>query len=125
MSTIKIVRGDTRPTIIASLTDKATGLPVDLTGATVKMYLRQVGQTTLKDTLTGTLLLGKREDDGSIDTDPPYNIAGAGGRVQFQPGATTFNTAGRFEGEFEVTFSDGGISTTYDKQKFLVRDDLD
>ena len=36
-STIKLVKDDTGPPIIASITDKNTGLPIDLTGATVVM----------------------------------------------------------------------------------------
>ena len=124
-SKIKMVKDDTGPPIIASITDENTGLPIDLTGATVVMFFRAVGGTTIKSTLTGTLLIGRVKADGkNIDTAAPYNIAGAGGRVSFALGATTLDTAGEYEGEIQYTIPAGTIQTVYEKYNFTVRADF-
>lgn len=131
-SKIKLVKDDTGPPIIASITDKNTvtqanpfGAPIDLTGATVVMFFREIGSTTIKSTLTGTLLTGRVLADGiTVDTAAPYNVAGAGGRVSFAFGATTLDTAGEFEGEIQITKADATIQTVYDKYKFTVRADF-
>lgn len=124
-STIKLVKDDTGPPIIASITDKNTGLVIDLTGATVVMFFRQVGETTIKDTLTGTLLTGRLKADGiNIDLAAPYDVAGAGGRVSFALNATTLDTSGNFEGEIQITYADTTVQTVYEKYKFTVRADF-
>lgn len=132
-SKIKLVKDDTGPPIIAAITDKnqittanPRGVPISLVGATVVMFFREVGSTTIKDTLTGTLLTGRLKADGvNIDTDAPYDVAGAGGRVSFAFNATTLDTAGEFEGEIQITFSSPtSIQTVYEKYKFTVRADF-
>lgn len=128
----KLVKDDTGPPIVVALTDENTpttnnprGLPIDLTGATAVMFFRAVGSTTLKDTLTGTLLTGRLKADGiSIDLAAPYNVAGAGGRVSFAMSATTLNTAGEYEGEIQITFPGAIIQTVYKKEKFTIRADF-
>lgn len=129
---IKLVKDDTGPPIVASITNKNVvtstnplGVPINLTGATVVMFFRAVGSTTIKSTLTGTLLTGRVQSDGiTIDTAAPYNVAGAGGRVSFAFQATTLDTAGEFEGEIQITNADTTIQTVYDKYKFTVRADF-
>lgn len=123
-SKILLVQNDTRPLIVVSLTDDETGLPVELIGATAKLYFRAVGSTSLKDTLNGQLLAGIVLEDGSIDSAAPYNVPGSGGRLQFPFNLTTLDAAGAFEGEIEVTFADAGVVTLYDKLKFKVREDI-
>lgn len=105
---IKLVRGDTRPQVKLTLTDETTGLPIDITGATVLMKFRAVGSTTLVDTLTGTV------------------INGAAGVVVIPWNPTTLAVdAGDYEGEVEVTYSSGqGVQTVYDLLKFKVREDF-
>lgn len=103
---ILLVQGDTLPTPVVTLYDEITGNTIDLTGATVRMLFREVGSDTLKATLTGVLM-----------DDPP----GSAGRVTFSFG-DSLDTAGSFEGEFEVTFPGGAIQTTYAKQKFKIRE---
>lgn len=123
-SKIQLVKGDTRPIIVASCTDEKTKAPIDLTGATAKLLFRATNSTTLKDTLTGTLLAGIEKSDGSISYTSPYDVAGSGGRVQFPMNANTLDTAGNFEGEIELTFADGGKQTVYKKLQFVVRGDF-
>lgn len=122
---IKLVQGDTKPALVLSLTDETTGNPIGLTNSTVRMYFRAVGSSTVLATLTGYLLVGRVNSDGTIDSASPYNTLGAGGRVQFLWGSTDLNQdAGDYEGEIEITFADGTIQTVYDVLKFKLRKDF-
>ena len=105
---IKLVQNDARPVIVCTLTDEVTGDPIVITGATPRMKLRPVGSDTLQATLTGAV------------TD------GANGVVAFYPALTPemLTVAGDFEGEIEVTFSDGNVQTVYELLKFKVREDF-
>ena len=119
--TIKLVTGDTKPTLSIQIRDAATAAsgktldendettwaPVNLTGATVKLRIRALGETTVKSTLTCSVTDGT---NGKVATDCPTG---------------TLSTAGTFEGEIEVTDSSGGIQTVYDLVKLQVRSDFD
>lgn len=106
---IKLVQGDTRPTLICTLTDDTTGDPIALTGATVRLKFRQVGATVLTATIIGSV------------TNP------TGGVVAFYwssvPTALD-GPPGEYEGEIEIQFSDGTIQTVYDPLKFKLREDF-
>lgn len=122
---IKLVQGDTKPALVVSLTDETSGAPIGLNTTTVRMYFRAVGSETVLATLVGILLVGKVNEDGSIDSNAPYNNAGAGGRVQFLWGSTDLNQdAGDYEGEIEITYADGTKQTVYDLLKFKLRKDF-
>ena len=126
MSTrIRLVRGDTKPIIIVSLTDDTTGDPIGVNSATVRMYFRATGDQNILATIVGNLLPGRVNTDGSIDTASPYDTPGAGGRVQFvwQPGNLD-QEAGSYEGEIEITNADGSVQTVYDLLKFKLREDF-
>jgi hypothetical protein len=105
---IKLVQNDTRPVIVCTLTDDVTGAPIVITGATPRLKVRPVGSTTLQATLTGAV------------TD------GVNGVVAFYPALTPemLDTAGDFEGEIEITFSDNTVQTLYDILKFKIREDF-
>lgn len=105
---IKLIQGDVnRPQVQATLTDESTEIAVDITGATAVMKFRQVGATTLQDTITGFIPVG---------TD---------GVVIFPMSATAMSgSAGDYEGEIQVTFSNGGVQTVYDLLKFKMREDF-
>lgn len=106
---IKLVQGDTKPALVCSITDETSGDPIALTGATVRLKFRAVGSSNLTATLTGTV------------TDAPN------GQVAFYPAsapAMLQGEAGDYEGEIEITFSDGTIQTVYDLLKFKVREDF-
>lgn len=119
-TTLKLVSGDTLPTIRITIRDASTAAsgqtldpddpttwnPVDLTGATVVMRVRQIGSDTLSDILGGTL------------TDA------ANGVVTFTFTSNTLVTAGLYEAEIEVTTVGGGVFTVYDLIKLDVRDDF-
>jgi len=119
--TLKLVTGDTLPELTFTLKDSQTAAsgktldendsttwaPINVSGASVKLRLRELGSTTVKSTLTCTVTDGS---NGKVATDFP---------------AGTLDTAGTFEGELEITFSSGGIQTVYDLIKFKVRSDFD
>jgi hypothetical protein len=50
---------------------------------------------------------------------------GAAGTVVTNFPTGTLDTAGTFEGEIEITFSNGGIQTVHDLVKLKVRSDFD
>jgi hypothetical protein len=119
--TLKLVTGDTLPELTFTLKDSQTAAsgktldendsttwaPINVSGASVKLRLRELGSTTVKSTLTCTVTDGS---NGKVATDFP---------------AGTLDTAGTFEGELEVTFASGGIQTVHDLIKFKVRSDFD
>ena len=122
---IKLVQGDTKPAIIVSLTDETSGVPLGLNGSTPQLLFRAVGSSQVLVTLTGTLLVGRLLEDGSVDSTAPYDTLGAGGRVQFNWGAGDLNQdAGDYEGEIQITFGDGTVQTVYDLMKFKLRQDF-
>lgn len=106
---IKLVQGDTRPAIVCTLTDDATGNPLALTGATVELKFRAVGDISLTATVNGAV------------TDAPNGV------VAFYPAsapAMLLGEPGDYEGEIEITFSDGQVQTVYDVLRFKVRGDF-
>lgn len=119
--TINLVVGDTLPELTITLkdsnkaaigstldeADSSTWRPINLTGSTVRLRIRQLGETTVKATLTCTVT---EPIDGKVTTDFPSG---------------TLDTAGIFEGEVEITNSAGGIQTVNDLIKFKIRDDFD
>lgn len=113
---ILLVQGDTEP-LRLSITDPATGLPVDLSAAatTVLFKMRPVpvgGEVvTIKATVTCSKLAGIVQDDGSLNTAAPYNVPGSGGVCLVPWGPTDLDTAGEFEAEVEITFDTGRVKT--------------
>lgn len=104
---IKLVQGDTRPTLVCTITDENTGDPVGLDGATVIMKFREVGSETVKDTLTGIV------------------TNAATGQVIFNWTPTALDgEPGFYEGEISITFSDSTVQTVYDVIKFNLRKDF-
>lgn len=118
---IKLVKGDTGPTLYLSLTNEQTGAVIDLTGASLVFRFGPAGDSTIKETLAMGLATGIVLEDGSVSTAPPYNVAGAGGRCFIQWSPTALDTEGEFEGEVEITFPDGTIQTVYDIFRLKVR----
>lgn len=120
--TINVVAGDTKPEVNLTLKDKntaASGMTldpddsdtwevIDLSGATVRVYFRALGGSEILDTLNCTLVSG-----------------GSGGQCFMVWNSDTLDVdAGTYEGEIEITFSDGNVLTIFDKLKFKVRADF-
>lgn len=81
-------QGDTGYPITATL--KANGVPVDLTGSSVAISLRNRATQTLKVTAAGCTI-----------TSP------TGGQVSYQPLSTDVDTPGSYDVEFRQTRGDG------------------
>jgi hypothetical protein len=106
---IKLVQGDTLPSIKLTLTDPTSGAVIDVSNEStvVNVYFRAVGGTTVLSTLACT-----KETDG---TD---------GEVRFDFSGGALNVpAGPYEGEIEINFN-GNLQTVYEKLKFSVREDF-
>lgn len=106
---IKLVQGDTRPTLVCTITDENNGTPIGLTGATVRMKFRAAGDTTVRSVLTGTIANAAAGEVAFFWAQDPTALSG---------------DPGDYEGEIEITFSDGQIQTVYDLLKFKLREDF-
>lgn len=116
--TIYLVQGDTLPQMKVTIRDKntaaagktldpddpATWSIVDLTGCTVRMRIRELGSTTVKETLTATI--------------PAPTL----GQAIFTFDSDTLDTAGTFEAEVEYEVSGGGTQSVFDLIKLQVRE---
>lgn len=104
--TIRLVSGDSRPTITLTLSDDVSGDAFDLSAGTtvVRVYFRAAGSTTVLSTITCT------------KTDAANGVV----TFDFSGGVLTDLAAGLYEGEIEVDF-DGDTHTVYDPLKFRVR----
>jgi len=91
--TFYIGQNDTAAPITRDLKD-AFGAPVNVTGASVRFSMRVKPAGTVK-----------------VDAASATVVNGGIGRVRYTFSATNTNTADEYEGEFEVTFSDGSIQT--------------
>lgn len=103
---IKLVQGDTFPTVRLTLTDPVTGNAIYLADSTttVQVYFRKAGSTTVLSTIPCTKVSG-----------------GATGQVQFNFASGVLDVdPGAYEGEIEINF-DGQIQTVYELLKFSVR----
>ena len=117
ITTIELVQGDQLPEIEITLKDSNTAAagqtldaddpttfaPLLLTGGSVRLRIRQVGQTTLIDTILGTIT------DASA------------GKVTFILNTNTLSTTGVLEGEIEFTDANSRTQTVVDLVKFKVR----
>jgi hypothetical protein len=106
---IRLVRNDTRPAIVCTITDDKTGASIDITNAVVLLKFRAAGAETLTATVVGAV------------TDGPQ------GQVVFYPASAPEMLQGEpgdYQGEIEITFPDGQIQTVYDLLRFGVRQDF-
>ncbi|MAD26233.1 MAG: hypothetical protein CMO44_18905 [Verrucomicrobiales bacterium] len=106
---IKLVQGDSLPSIKLTLTDPTDGVALDLSDATtvVKVYFRAVGSAQVLSAITCTKVGG-----------------GTAGVVRFDFSGGVLNVPpGPYEGEIEISFA-GQLQTVYDKLKFFVREDF-
>ena len=106
---IKLVQGDTRPALVCTVTDENTGDPINIVGCTCRLKFREVGATTLKATLTGTVTDGAAGEVTFYWASDPNSLSG-------EPGD--------YEGEIEIEFTDGQVQTVYDVLKFKLREDF-
>lgn len=104
---IKLVKGDTKPALVCTITDENTGLPVSISNCSVKLKFRASGAETLTSTITGAV------------------VDGANGKVAFYwPTTALAGDAGDYEGEIEITYADGTVQTVYEILKFKLRQEF-
>jgi hypothetical protein len=106
---IRLVQGDTRPSLVTTLTDSTTGAAINITGATVRLKFRAAGSTSLQATLIGSVTDGANGVVVFYWSDEPTSLNG---------------DPGDYEGEIEITFSDTTVQTVYDLLKFKLRQDF-
>ncbi len=128
----RLVQNDQMPEVWLSLTDDITKDPIDVSdvGTAVYCYIREVGKKTIKATLVCDKLPGVviaiDDETGAqtISMAPPYDTLGRGGRVAIIWDEDTLDTAGTFQGEISVVFSDSRPMTWYDLLQFNVREEF-
>ena len=87
--------------------DPTTWAPLNITNVTtVRMKYRKIGSSTVLDTINFTRI-------------QPYTD----GKIIMDWGSTTLDDGfGDYEGEIEITYSDGKVLTVTDLFKFIVRE---
>jgi len=108
--TIKLVKGDSKPVIILTLSDDVTNSALDISSASITVSVRfALVNGTLLNTITCT----------KVNT-------GADGKVQFDFSGGILDNVdpGEYQGEIVVATSGAGTETVYDKLRFRVRDNL-
>lgn len=106
---IKLVQGDSRPSLVVTLTDKKTGIPLNLTGTSPVLKFREEGASELTrivpgavvDPVNGVCVFHWSEVPGILD-----------------------GPAGNYEGEIEITYEDTSIQTVFDQLYFYMREQL-
>lgn len=106
---IRLVRNDTRPQVELTITNDDNGDPTDLTGATVTLFMRAAGGSTLLLTRQAFI--------------PPETVEQGRAIVIWQVGDLDLEP-GVYEGEIEVVFNDFSRQTVYELLTFQVRGDI-
>ena len=120
--TINVVANDTKPEINLTLKDSATAVSgqtldpdvsstwaiIDITDPTVRVKFRSLGSSSILDTMTCIKIAPATNGNCYM----PWNTN------------TLAVAAGTYEGEIELTYTDGSILTLFDRLKFKVRDDF-
>lgn len=103
MSTFAIKRNDTSPSWVVTLTEAAG----NLSGATVNMHMKLPGASSAKVDAACTI------------------VDATAGTVRYDWSSGDTDTAGLYEAEFEVTYSDATVETFPNVGFFLVNVDGD
>lgn len=106
----EIARNDTRPKLVKQLLD-ATGSPVSLVGVIGIVFNMRRGTATKVSRATAAV--------STVD-DTGATVAATAGWAAYTWAASDTNTVGTYEGEFEVTFADGGIQTIPNPRKIRI-----
>lgn len=104
---IKLVQGDSRPSLVVTLTDKHTGFPINLTEASVVLKFREQGALIVTGIVPGSII------------DPP------GGICIFNWGSVPGildGTPGVYEGEIEITYQGTVTQSVYELIYFYLRE---
>lgn len=94
--TVELTQGDTAPDMVHIIHEQGNpNAPLDLTGASVQFQMR-------------------KPDDKRYTVNAPAEIVGdpSEGRVRYEWAANDLAVHGTYQGQYEVTYSDGKIQTT-------------
>lgn len=106
---INLVQGDTGPQIKATLTRADTGDAIDLSEATTRLHFRKANTSTNLFSLTNSA--------GTSDKE-------SGICIFVFSGSNLDLSAGDYQGEIEVVFSDSTRETVYELIEFNIREDI-
>lgn len=106
---IRLVKNDTGPQVQLTLTDDATGSPVNLSGATATLHLKSLA--------TGTTVLSRA-------LTIPGATASQGLAIIVWAAGDLNRTPGDYDGEVELVLATGLRQTVYDVLKFRIRDEF-
>ena len=120
--TINLVQGDTKPQLNFTLRDSTTAIVtnpvtildkddsstwiiIDISGVAIELKFRAINSTTVLSTINCSIVSGA-----------------AGTCYMIWPAGVLDVAAGIYEGELQLTMSDGTVQTVYDKLKFKIRE---
>lgn len=104
---IKLVRGDTRPSLVITLTDQTTNTPINLTGTTPVLKFRMVNETVLVGEVPGAVV-------DPVNGVCVFHWSLVPGILDGEPGS--------YEGEVEIRYQDGTVQTVYGTLRFYLRE---
>ena len=104
---IKLVRGDSRPSLVITLTEQTSGSPINLTGTSVVLKFREQDADVLKGEVPGSVV------------DPTSGVCVF--HWSLVPGILD-GEPGNYEGEVEINYADGTTQTVYGTLYFYLRD---
>jgi len=110
VSIIYLVQGDTGPQIYITVTREDTGAAVDVSGGTARLKVRKKGSSTVNFTLTAANI-GSNLEEGKLY----FSLDG---------GQLATIASGNYEGEVEMTMSDGIVETVYERVDIVIREDF-
>lgn len=110
MTTIYLVQGDTGPQIKINITREDTGTAVDVSGGSAKLKVRKKGTDTVSFTLTASDI-----GDNLLNGILIFSLDG---------GQLATIAAGNYEGEVEITLSDGTVETVFERVDVVIREDF-
>lgn len=104
---IKLVQGDTKPSLVVTLTDQSTNTPLNLTGTAPVLKFREAGTPDLIRTVPGVVV------------DPINGVCVF--HWSMVPGILDGNP-GNYEGEVEIVYDDATNQTVYEQLYFYLRE---
>jgi hypothetical protein len=112
---------------LAGVLKSDLGQPIDMSAsdASLLFCVRQLGAEVLKAQVTCSKLAGLEGVNGYVNTAPPYDVPGRGGRFQVSVPPEAFEEVGEYEGElvyFESASADPAV--VFDLVRMFVRDNL-
>ena len=104
---IKLVQGDSRPSLVVTLTDEKSGSAINLTDTTPVLKFRAEGADVLIGEVTGAVV-------DPVNGVCVFHWSTVPGILDVEEGV--------YEGEIEIRYQDGTVQTVYGMLRFYLRD---